>query len=201
RPGVLGVEAGDDLQGIADIGPAPACAGFGDAEIAARRRAPALHADAGLARAEQLAGLMLGQHTGDVIVDHHHLVDLAEPLPREHADGRRAAPHAHSLLKLAVDDRRLAGLDDDSRAAVDAQLDRLAVAEIEQRLAGDAALFLSAMGEMVDAAEREHLRAVFAGGDVADRLALGAHQCTFGAEVAVGVDLLLDAAIAVDALR
>ena len=53
---------------------------------------------------------------------------------------------------------------------------------------------------MIDAAERQHLRAVFAGRDMADRLALGAHGRAFGAEMAVGVDLQLDAAIAVDAL-
>ena len=76
----------------------------------------------------------------------------------------------------------------------------LAVAEIEQRVAGDAALLLAAVGEVIDAAEREHLRAVFAGRHMADRLALGAHDRAFGAEMAVGVDLQLDAAIAVDAL-
>ena len=35
---------------------------------------------------------------------------------------------------------------------------------------------------------------------MADRLALGAHDCDFGAEMAVGVDFQLHAAIAVDAL-
>ena len=53
---------------------------------------------------------------------------------------------------------------------------------------------------MMHAAERQHLRAVFAGRHMADRLALGAHRRLLGAEMAVGVDLHLDAAIAEDAL-
>src|SRR5262249_12320618 len=84
--------------------------------------------------------------------------------------------------------------------AVDDKLYALAVAEIEQRLTGDAALSFAAMREVIDAAEREHLRAIFPGRHMADRLALGAHSRAFCAEVAVGVDLKLDAAIAVDAL-
>jgi len=49
------------------------------------------------------------------------------------------------------------------------------------------------------AAEREHLRAVFAGRDVADRLA-SARTVASRAEIAVGVDLHLDAAIGEDPL-
>ena len=111
---------------------------------------------------------MLGQHAGDVVVDHDHLVDMAEPLLREDADRGRAAADPHALLELAVDDRRLAGLHDHARAAVDRELDRLAVAEREQRVAGDDALLLAAAGQVTHAAERQHLRAVFGRGDVAD---------------------------------
>ena len=143
---------------------------------------------------------MFGQDAGDVIVDDDHLIDLVAPLLGEHADRRRAAADPHALLMLAVDDRRLAGLHDHARAAVDDKLHAFAVAEIEQSVAGDAALFLAAVGEVIDAAEREHLRAIFAGRHMADRFALGAHDCAFGAEMAVGVDFELDAAIAVDAL-
>jgi hypothetical protein len=50
------------------------------------------------------------------------------------------------------------------------------------------------------AAEREHLRAVFAGRDVADRLTLRAHGRRLRAKIAVGIDLHLDAAIGEDAL-
>ena len=87
----------------------------------------------GVLPAQHLAGLVLGDDAGDVVVDHHDLVDQAAPLRGEHADRGRAAADAHAVLGLAVDDRRLAGLDDDGRAAVDGELDRLAVAEVEHR--------------------------------------------------------------------
>ena len=80
------------------------------------------------------------------------------------------------------------------------ELDRLAVAEREQGGAGGAALGLRAAGQVLDAAEREHLAAVLGGGDVADRLAAGADDGALGAEVAVGVDLHLGAAVAEDRL-
>ena len=134
-----------------------------------------------------------------MVVDHHDLVDLAVPLLGEHADGRRAAADPHALFGNAVDDRRIAGLHHDGGAAVDREFDRLAVGEIHQRVAGDAAFLLGAAGQMMHAAERQHLRAVFAGRDMADRLALRAHGRGLRAEIAVGVDLHLDAAIAEDA--
>src|SRR5439155_20849 len=112
----------------------------------------------------------------------------------------RAAADPHALFGHAIDDRRLAGLDHERRAAIDREFDRLAVAQIHQRVAGDAAFLLRAAGQMVHAAERQHLRAIFAGGDVADRLALRAHGRGFWAEIAIGVDLHLDAAIAEDAV-
>ncbi len=115
---------------------------------------------------------MFGDDAGDVIVDHHHLVDQAAPLRGEHADGGRAAADAHAVLLLAVDDRRFAGLDDDGGAAIDGEFDRLAVAQIEQRVAGGAPFGLGAAGQVMHAAQRQHLRAVFARGDMADRLAL-----------------------------
>src|ERR1700690_2499543 len=113
---------------------------------------------------------MLGQDTGDVIVDDNHLIDLVAPLLGEHADRRRAASDPHALLKFAIDDRRLAGLHDHARAAVNDKLDTFAVAEIEEGIAGDAALFLAAVGEVVDAAEGEHLRAIFASRHMTDWL-------------------------------
>ena len=76
----------------------------------------------------------------------------------------------------------------------------LRLQSVEQRVAGGAALGLRAAGQVMHAAERQHLRAVFAGRDVADRLARGAHRRRLGAEMAVGVDLHLDAAIGEDAL-
>jgi hypothetical protein len=53
---------------------------------------------------------------------------------------------------------------------------------------------------MMHAAERQHLRAVLGRGDVAHRLALDAHRGLLGTEIAIGVDLHLDAAVAEDAL-
>ena len=109
---------------LGDVGAAPARAGIGDLEIAARRRFAAAHADAGRRHVEEAAGLVLGQHAGDVVVDDDHLVDMAVPLLGEDADRRRAAADAHALLAHAVDDRRLARPHDDRRAAVDRELDR-----------------------------------------------------------------------------
>src|SRR5581483_6170679 len=200
RPRLLGIERPEDRERIGDVGAAPAGAGIGDLEIPSGRRATAFHLDTGIGDIEQLAGLMLTEHTGDVIVDHDDLVDLAVPLLGEHADGCRAATDPHALLARAVHHGRLAGLHDHGRAAVDAELDRLAVAQIHQRIAGYAAFLLRSASQMMHAAEREHLRAVFAGRDMADRLALRAHGRLLGAEIAVGVDLHLDAAIAENAL-
>jgi hypothetical protein len=101
---------------------------------------------------------------------------------------------------VAVDDRRGAGLDGEGGAALDRHLHGLLVAQIEHRLAGDDAFLLGAAGQMPHPAEREHLRAVFRRGHMADLLALAAHGGLLGTQVAVGVDLHLHAAVAEDAL-
>ena len=54
----------------------------------------------------------------------------------------------------------------------------------------------SAAGEMVHAADRQHLRAVFGGGHMADLFAVHAHRRQFRSEVAVGVDFKFHAAVA-----
>src|SRR5690606_21462534 len=97
-------------------------------------------------------------------------------------------------------DGRLARLHHQLRAAVDAELDRLLVAQRHHYVAGDAAFFLAAAGEMVHAAQREHLRTVFGRRDVPDDLALVAYVGLLGPQVAVGVDFDLEAAIAEYAL-
>ena len=71
---------------------------------------------------------MLTEHTRDVVIHHDDFVDLAVPLLGEHADRRRPTPHPHALLRNAVDDRRMPGLHHDGGAAIDGQLNRLAVA-------------------------------------------------------------------------
>ena len=143
---------------------------------------------------------MLGEHAGDVVVHHHHLVCIAKELARKDADGRRTAAHAHALLGHPIDDGRAAGLDDELRAPVDGALRRLLVAQRLHHLGGDAAFLLGAAREVVHTTQRQHLRAVFGRGHMAHHLALAAHVGLFGAEEAVGVDLYLEAAVAEDAL-
>jgi hypothetical protein len=182
RPGLLRVDLLDDLQRIADVGAAPAEAGLCDLEVAAGRRLAAAHADAGRLHVEEAAALVLAQHAGDVVVDHDHLVDMVLPLRREHADRGRAAADAHALLDDPVDDRRLVRLHNNGRAAVDRELDRLLVAKRQQGVAGDDALLLAAAGQVMHAAERQHLRAVLRRGNVTDRLAFDAHRGLLRAE-------------------
>ena len=79
-PGHGGVDLLDDRQRVGDVGAAPAEPRIGDLEVAPRRRFAPAHADAGRRHVEAAAGLMLGQHAGDVVVDDDHLVDLAEPI-------------------------------------------------------------------------------------------------------------------------
>ncbi len=203
RPGqaTLGSIFSMIVERIGDVGAAPARAGLCDLKIAPGRGAAAAHADAGRRHVEEAAGLVLGQHARDVVVDHDHLVGVPRPLLRKDADRGRAAADPHALLLHAVHDRCSTRLQRDRSTAVDRDLDRRAVAELQQRLAGDVALALGAAGQVAHAAEREHLRAVFGGGDVADLLAVGAHRRLLGPEIAVGVDLHLQAAIAEDALR
>ena len=54
---------------------------------------------------------------------------------------------------------------------------------------------------MSDAAERQHLRAVLCRRDMTDMFAFGPHRRRFRAEMPVGVDLHLDAAITENSLR
>ena len=143
---------------------------------------------------------MLGHDTGDVVVDNHHFVDQILPLGGEHPDRGGAATDPHAMLGDTVDHRRLAGLDDDRRAAFHGQFDGLLVAQCKQGVASHAAFGFRAAGQVPDAAERQHLRAVLGGGDVSDRLAVGHHRGGLGTEMPVGIDLHLDAAIAEDAL-
>ena len=199
-PRLLRIERTQYRQRIGNLGAAPAGTGLRDLEITARRRAPPFHLDPGIGNIEQFAGLVFRENTGDVVIHDHDFIDLAVPLLGEHADGRRAAPHPHAFFGNAVHDRRIAGLHHDGGAAVDRQFHRLAIGEIHQRVAGDAALLLGTAGQMMHAAERQHLRAVFTGRHMADRLALRTHRRRLGAEIAVGVDLHLNAAIAENAL-
>ena len=190
----------DDRQRIVDVGAAPAVARIGNLEVTARCRLATPHLDAGLRHVEAAPGLVFGQHAGDVIVDHHHFIRHAGELAREDADRRRAAADAHALLLDAVDDGRPARLDHQAGPAVDDAFGRLFVAQQLHQLDRHAAFFLAAAGEVVHAAERQHLRTVLGRCDVADHLALVAHIGLLGAQEAVGVDLHLETAVTEDAL-
>ena len=149
----------------------------------------------------QLAGLVLGEHAGDVVVDHDDLVDVAEPLLREDADRRRAAADAHALLLDAVDDRRLAGLRRRrarrlrSCSSTGCLLPSAIIISQVMR----PSFFVPPVRWCTPPSDR-NCEPYSIVRDVADRLAAVAHRRLLGAEVAVGVDLHLEAAVAEDAL-
>src|SRR5258706_5217983 len=144
---------------------------------------------------------MLGEDAGDMVVDHNHFVDLAVPLLSEHSDGGRATANAHPLFSCAVDDGCLARLDNHGRAFIDRKFHWLAIAQVQQRLTSQGAFFATASGEMANAAEREHLRTILAGGDVPDGLALSTYQIRLRTKVSISIDLHFSAAVAEDAFR
>ncbi len=67
-------------------------------------------------------------------------------------------------------------------------------------MTGNGAFLAASAGKVANAAEREHLRTVFAGSYMADGFALRAHGIGFEPEIAVGIDLHFDATVAEDAL-
>ena len=136
-----------------------------------------------------------------MIVDYDNLAGFAEPLLGEYADGGGAAADPHALFFDTVDDGRLAGLDDKRGAVVDGDFDGFFVAERHHRPAGHIAFFFGPARQMIDAAEREHLRTVFGGGDVADMFAINTDGGRLRADMTIRVDLHLNAAIAEDAFR
>ncbi len=197
----LRVEARDDGQRIGDVGAAPAGARIGHLEVASRRGLAALDLDARGRHVQAPAGLVLGEHAGDVVVDDHDLVDVAEPLLREDADRRRAAAHAHALLFDAVDDRRRAGLDRrGSRRPRSAPRPACLLPSAIIRSQVTRPSFLLPPVRWCTPPSDSICEPYSDGGDVANRLALAAHRRLLRAEPAVGVDLHLEAAVAEDAL-
>src|SRR6266481_4780703 len=77
RPGLLRIERAENRKRVGDIGAAPPASWLGDLKVTARGRATALQSNSRSRNAEHLAGLMFGQHAGDVVVDNHDFVDLA----------------------------------------------------------------------------------------------------------------------------
>ena len=58
-----------------------------------------------------------------------------------------AEPHpTHPFLAVAIDNRRLAGLDSDGGTVIDGQFDSFLVAQPHQRVAGDTAFALGPAG-------------------------------------------------------
>ena len=100
---------------------------------------------------------MFGHDAGDVVVHDDDFVDQTLPLACKHPDGGRAAADAHPPFGDAVHDGGLARLHGDGGTCINRQVHRLAVAERQQRRAGEAALGLAAARQVVDAAERQHL--------------------------------------------
>jgi hypothetical protein len=200
RPCGFSIKGFQDGQWVGQIGATPTGAGLGHFEVASRRGAVALDAYAGFRNIEEFTSLVLGENAGDVVVDHDDLVHQPKPLPGEHADGGGTTSDPHAFLGLSVDDRRLPRGDDDARAAVHRNFHRLAVTQGKQAFAGDAAFLLRSAGQVPHAAERQHLRAVLSRRDMPDLLAIDADRRALGAEMAVGVDLHLHAAVAEDAL-
>ena len=195
-PGNLIVEAFDDLERVLDIRAAPSGPWFCDLEVSSRCGSASTHANTSRWHVQDLAGLMFGKDPRDVVVDYNDLVSLTVPLLGKDADRRRTAADTHPLLFNPVDHRRLARLHDQAGAVVDRQFDRLLVAQRLHDAAGDIAFFLGAARQMIDAAKREHLGAVFRGCQMSHVFAFRAYRRCFRTDVAVGVDLHFHAAIA-----
>ncbi len=109
-PGGFRIKTFQDRAWVIEIRSAPCGARLRYLKISAGCGASALQSNAGLGHAEQLAGLVLGEDAGDVIIHDHDFVHLAKPLLREHSDRRRTTADAHPLFAHAIDDRRLSGL-------------------------------------------------------------------------------------------
>ena len=200
RPGFFRVPFAQDRQGVGDAGAAPARARLRHLEIAPRCGLATFDENAAGLHMQTAPGLVLGQHAGDVVIHHHHLVAHAQPLTGKHANRRRAATHTHALLGDTIDHRRMTGLQTQLRAVFNLHFQSLLVAQLVHQFQGHAPLFFAAACQVMHAAQAQHLRAVFSRGDVANFFALVKHRSAFIADVTVGVYLHLEAAITEDAL-
>ena len=123
---------------------------------------------------------MLRQHPGDVVINHHYLISQAVKLLGKNTNCCRATADAHALFFNAVNHGRFACLNDQLRAAINRELDRLLVTQRLHHFHRDAAFFFAAARQVMHATQRQHLRAVLGGGDVAHDLAFAAHIGLFG---------------------
>src|SRR5215469_4490677 len=157
RPSDVRLEGLQDGQRIGNAGATPAGARLRHLKIAAGRRTAPTNRNPGFAQAEHFSGLVLGKHAGDMVVHHDDIIDLAGPLLREHANRRGTATHPHAFLPLAIHDRRLICRNRDACPIVDHERNFLAIAKIEQSLAGDAPLGFRSTRQMVHATKGKHL--------------------------------------------
>ena len=159
--------------------------------------------NAGPGHADFLAGEMLAEEAGDVVVDDDALVHALLHDVGEQADGGAAAADAHGGLLRAVDDGSDALLADDLDhlglaglvvGGLDGQLDLLAVGKSDNGAGGGKAAVLC--GQTVRAADIDHLGAVFLGMYKADGLAFAVNGVALFADVGVGVELDENAGVA-----
>ena len=109
-PSFSRVPCGQDGQRVADVGAAPTGACGCNLKISARGGLASFDVDAAGLHMQTASRLVFGQHTGDVVVHHHHLVAQAQPLTRKHTHRCRATTHAHALLGDTVHHRCTASL-------------------------------------------------------------------------------------------
>ena len=197
---LAGLEGGEDLERVGEAGAAPAGAGLGDAEVAAGGRAVAPDADAGRLPAEHLAGLVLGDDAGDVVVDDDDLVDEAAPLA---ANMPMVAEPQPTRMRCSVTPSTIGGRPAWATSVAPPSTASSTGSRLQSARRAAQVARPSAFEPPVRCStppSESIWRAVLGGGDVADRLAAGADDGALGAEVAVGVDLHLGAAVAEDRL-
>ena len=100
---------------------------------------------------------MLADDPGDVVIDHHHLVDQSLPLDCKHPDGGRPAADAHPAFRGTVNDGGRTRLHHDMTATVNVQGNGLSIAKRQKCGAGHAAFGLGATGQVMNTAKRQHL--------------------------------------------
>ena len=159
--------------------------------------------NAGPGHADFLAGEMLAEEAGDVVVDDDALVHALLHDVGEQADGGAAAADTHGGLLRAVDDGSDALLADDLDhlglaglvvGGLDGQLDLLAVGKSDNGAGGGKAAVLR--GQTVRAADVDHLGAVLLGMYETDGLAFAVNGVALFADVGVGVELDENAGVA-----
>ena len=148
------------VERVLDIRPAPAQPRFGHLEIAPRALSlRPLMLDAGIGPAQHLARLMFADHTGDVIVDHHHLVH--QPLPLARRTSRSWQSHSRPASAPPARYRQSVaspGLHDHAwrHHQSSVQPARLLQSRSEAYRRSPCLRVFDATGQVIDPAERQH---------------------------------------------